>query len=152
MPTAPGSRFQMLSFAKNSSSSPLCGEALISMMEAAQFAYLDNSATVHHAAFDRTLLAKSPSGCATDGKWRRYAASVLFKCRAFRITKWFRHSLRIDPSSRSAYPFCQGLCGAVRTSRIPSDSSRRRTLKGSPSARCLRFAASRRTMTRRRTK
>jgi hypothetical protein len=31
----------------------------------------------------------------------RYKASVLFRGRAFRLMKWFRHSLRIEPISRS---------------------------------------------------
>jgi hypothetical protein len=38
------------------------------MMEAAEFAYLDNSATVHHLAFDRTPLLAKSQVCATDAK------------------------------------------------------------------------------------
>src|SRR5215468_2139727 len=45
------------------------------------------------------------------------------RCLALRITQWSRQSLRIEPISRSAYGFCQGLRGAVSTSSICSDAS-----------------------------
>src|SRR5215471_7071562 len=44
------------------------------------------------------------------------------------MMKWSRQSLRIDPMSRSAYGFCQGLRGAVSTSSIPSQAILWRTV------------------------
>ena len=38
---------------------------------------------------------------------------------------WSRHSLRIEPISLSAYPFCQGERGDVGRSRMPIDRSLR---------------------------
>jgi hypothetical protein len=40
---------------------------------------------------------------------------------------WSRHSLRIDPISRSAKPFCQGEAGAIGLSRMPMARNRRVT-------------------------
>jgi len=40
-------------------------------------------------------------------------------------TTWSRHSRRIEPISRSAYPFCHGERGDVGRSRMPIDRSRR---------------------------
>src|SRR5258707_15181412 len=40
-------------------------------------------------------------------------------------TTWSRHSLRIEPISRSAYPFCHGERGDVGRSRMPIDRSLR---------------------------
>src|SRR5258707_15131903 len=41
--------------------------------------------------------------------------------------RWSRHSRRIEPISRSTYPFCQGDRGAVGRSRIPMLLRRRVT-------------------------
>jgi hypothetical protein len=43
---------------------------------------------------------------------------------ALRITKWSRHSLRIEPMRRSAYGFCQGLRAAVSASSMCKDAIR----------------------------
>ena len=40
---------------------------------------------------------------------------------------WSRHSLRIDPISRSTKPFCQGEAGAIGLSRMPMARNRRFT-------------------------
>src|ERR1700676_4882556 len=40
-------------------------------------------------------------------------------------TTWSRHSRRIEPISRSAYPFCHGERGDVGRSRMPIDRSLR---------------------------
>src|SRR5580692_1157048 len=50
--------------------------------------------------------------------------------RSLNTTTWSRHSLRIEPISLSAYPFCQGERGDVGRSRIPIDRSLR--IKTSP--------------------
>jgi hypothetical protein len=46
------------------------------------------------------------------------------ECRSFRTRKWLRHSLRIEPMTRSAKGFCQGAREAMSTSRIPIRSTR----------------------------
>src|SRR5260370_15627328 len=45
-------------------------------------------------------------------------------------TTWSRHSRRIEPISRSAYPFCHGERGDVGRSRMPIDRSRRMPSEG----------------------
>ena len=58
---------------------------------------------------------------------------VIFHVRQQYVTKMpftqdddmIEHSLRIEPISRSAYPFCHGERGEVGRSRIPIDRSLR---------------------------
>ena len=56
---------------------------------------------------------------------RLYDNRTWRRCRSPNTTTWSRHSLRIEPISRSAYPFCQGERGDVGRSRIPIDRSLR---------------------------
>jgi hypothetical protein len=57
-----------------------------------------------------------------SGAYRKRAHG---RCRSPKTTTWSRHSLRIEPTSRSVWPFCHGDRGAVGRSRIPIARSRR---------------------------
>jgi hypothetical protein len=57
-----------------------------------------------------------------SSRWRRWHSP--------NTTTWSRHSRRIEPISRSAYPFCHGDRGDVGRSRMPIDRTRR--MKTSP--------------------
>src|SRR5712675_1848749 len=59
-----------------------------------------------------------------------YDSSTCRRWRSPNTTTWSRHSRRIEPISRSAYPFCQGERGDVGRSRMPIDRSLR--MKTSP--------------------
>src|ERR1700680_2823447 len=50
-----------------------------------------------------------------------YDSSRGRRWRSPNTTTWSRHSLRIEPISLSAYPFCQGERGDVGRSRMPID-------------------------------
>jgi hypothetical protein len=86
---------------------------------------LANAAAVFLASKDSSFITGIE--LSVDGGLTKYEARARFRCLAFRMTKWFRQSLRIEPIKRSAYGFCQGLRGAVSTSSICNDAIRRRT-------------------------
>ena len=117
----------MLSFANNRSGQKLlCRSTFIPVMEAAELWNGDNLSNIQHLSRKRTLLAQAQVSS------RFMAVAEVRRQRSLEVAGVqndvvVEESLRIEPMSRSAYGFCQGLCGAVRISPMPSDLIRSRT-------------------------